>query len=86
MDFLTDLNHADWIGIVGSVVIAAAYFAVSTGRMVGTAPLFQYLNLGGSALILYSLWTRPNAGAIVIEVLWVAIALYSLVKYRRDNS
>lgn len=60
---------------------AGAYFGVSTGRMDGERPPFQWLNLAGAGFILFSLWFRPNAGAIVIEVLWVGIAIWSLVRY-----
>ena len=85
MTYISDLNVADWIGIVGSLLISAAYFGVSTGRMKGESPRFQMLNLSGAFMILYSLWYRPNAGAIIIEVLWVVIAVYSLVKYWRKR-
>lgn len=85
MSYISDLNVADWIGIVGSLLISLAYFGVSSGRMKGESPRFQLLNLSGAFMILYSLWFRPNAGAIIIEVLWVVIAVYSLVKYWRKR-
>jgi hypothetical protein len=85
MDLITDLNMADWIGIVGSILISIAYFGVSTGRVSGQSPKFQMLNLIGSIMIIYSLWFRPNAGAIIIEVLWISIATYALIKYWRGR-
>lgn len=80
-DFLADLGWQDALGVVGSFLIAGAYFGVSTGRMDGERPPFQWFNLAGAGFILFSLWFRPNAGAIVIEVLWVGIAVWSLVRY-----
>lgn len=85
MDIMTDLNMADWIGIVGSILISIAYFGVSTGRVSGESPKFQMLNLIGSIMILYSLWFRPNLGAIIIEVLWISIASYTLIKSWRSR-
>ena len=79
--FLSELDWKDAIGILGSFVIAGAYFGVSSGRLNGERPPFQYVNLAGAVLILFSLWFRPNAGAIMIEVLWVTIALWSLANY-----
>ena len=78
---LGELGYQDWIGIVGSIMIAAAYFGVSGGYLNGERPPFQLFNLAGALMVLYSLWFRPNAGAIVIEVLWVTIALFWLAKY-----
>jgi len=81
MELFSNLNWADWVGIGGSVFIAAAYFGVSSGRMQGDKPPFQLVNLAGAVLILVSLYYRPNAGAILIEILWVLIAIYSLTRY-----
>ena len=76
-----ELGLLDWIGVLGSFFIAGAYFGVSTGRLDGEKPTFQLFNLAGAIMILSSLWYRPNAGAIMIEILWVGIAVYSLAKY-----
>jgi len=76
-----DFTFIDALGVLGSLVIAGAYLAVSRSWVDATRPVFNLLNLGGAILILLSLYYRPNAGAILIEVLWVAIALYSLVRF-----
>lgn len=80
-EFLASLDWKDAVGILGSFLIAGAYFGVSSGRLDGERPPFQYLNLAGAVLILFSLYFRPNAGAIMIEVLWVGIALYALASF-----
>ena len=38
------------------------------------------MNIGGAVLLLTSLYYRPNLGAIMIEVLWVAIALIAIAR------
>lgn len=80
VDFIADMTVIDWLGILGSLMIAGAYFAVSSGRADPEAVPFHLLNLGGAVLILLSLWYRPNAGAIMIEVLWAAIAIWALAR------
>lgn len=80
MAWIQEMTTLDWIGVLGSFMIAGAYFGVSTGRLDGEAAPFQWLNLGGAVLILASLVYRPNAGAIMIEVLWIGIALFTLAK------
>ncbi|MEM6618308.1 MAG: hypothetical protein AAF631_03310 [Pseudomonadota bacterium] len=84
-DWITALDWKDAIGVLGSFLIAGAYFGVSTGRLSGEHPPFQWVNLAGAVCILFSLWFRPNAGAILIEVLWVAIALWTLAKFYRGR-
>ena len=76
---LADFTIIDWLGVLGSIVIAGAYLAVSRGWVDARRPAFNLLNLIGAALVLTSLYDRPNAGAILIEVLWMLIALYALL-------
>lgn len=82
---ISDLTFIDWLGVLGSLIIAGAYLAVSRGWVEATRPAFNFLNLTGAGLILLSLYDRPNAGAILIEVLWVLIAIYALVRYWRSQ-
>ncbi len=79
--FEWDLTAVDYLGMVGSFLIAGAYFAVSAKHVDPDRPPFHIINLLGALFILVSLYYRPNAGAIMIEVLWVAIAVYALAKY-----
>ena len=78
---LSSLTAIDWLGVLGSLLIAGAYFAVSGGMVDPKRPAFNLLNLCGALFILVSLYFRPNAGAILIEVLWVCIALFALGRY-----
>ena len=78
---LSGMNGVDWIGVLGSLVIAGAYLAVSRGWLDAEKPRYHLMNLLGAAMILLSLWFRPNAGAIMIEVLWVLIALSALLRW-----
>ena len=78
---LASLTFVDWIGVLGSLVISGAYFAVSSGLVDAKRPFFNILNLCGAVMILTSLYYRPNAGAILIEVLWVVIAVIALIRF-----
>jgi len=78
---ITDLTLIDWLGILGSLMIAGAYLAVSRGWVDAKKPAYHLINLAGALFILLSLFYRPNAGAILIEVLWVLIALSALARY-----
>jgi hypothetical protein len=83
---LEDIATYDAIGIVGSLFIAGPYLAVTRKWLAADQPSFQPLNLVGAVLILISLWHRPNAGAVLIEVLWIGIAIMSLFGDWRKRS
>lgn len=78
MAVILSLTGLDWIGIFGSFLIAGAYLAVTRGWVEAAHVPFNLANLAGSLLILLSLYHRPNAGAIMIEVLWALIAIAAL--------
>ena len=85
---LSEMTAVDWLGVLGSFLIASAYLSVSRGWVDGERPAFNLMNLVGAGLILWSLWYRPNAGAILIEVMWIAIAVMALARWalRRRSS
>ncbi len=78
---LASLTPIDWLGVLGSLIMSGAYLAVSRAWVDARKPAFNALNLIGAALVLLSLYYRPNAGAIIIEVLWVLIAAFALAHY-----
>lgn len=78
---MTDMTLIDWIGVCGSFVIAGAYLAATRGWLAAERPPFNLMNLGGAVMILLSLIYRPNAGAILIEVLWIIIAVWALISW-----
>jgi hypothetical protein len=73
-----DFTSLDLVGVVGSLIICAAYLAVSLKRVDPAGIPFQAANGSGAVMLLISLYFRPNPGAIVIEVLWLAIAAFAI--------
>ena len=69
------------VGIVGTALIVAAYFATQQGWL--TAEDWQYplANLVGAILILVSLITAWNLPVAIIESFWAAISFYGLVRF-----
>jgi len=75
-----DFTFLDFLGVVGSLMICAAYLAVSLRRVDPEGFRFHIVNATGSILLLISLYFRPNPGAIVIEALWLAIAGFAICR------
>lgn len=76
---------ADLIGFVGSFFIVAA-FAYSNITANLNAMLFNLLNLAGAALLTVSLTVNFNLPTMVLEIIWMAIALFGIIKAWRAGA
>ena len=81
MDSFLNFDFFDCLGILGSLLIAGAYYGVSNEYFSPKKLLYHLINLIGSFSILISLYYKPNPGAIIIELLWIFIAISSIYKY-----
>ncbi len=70
----------DIAGLAGAAVIVAAYFANQQRWLRSDDWRFPCLNFAGSALILISLYFEWNSPSVVIELFWIAISLWGLIK------
>ena len=70
----------DILGLLGSLIIIAAYFATQRGWVEASDWRFPLANLIGAVLILVSLVFAWNLAAFVMEVFWIAISIYGLVR------
>mgnify|MGYP003340377255 CR=1 FL=1 len=76
------LSLYDALGLAGSAVVIVAYFATQKGWLAATDWKFPFANLIGCVLIITSLWADWNLSAFVVEVFWLAISLYGLLRPR----
>ena len=81
-----NLNFFDILGIIGSFMIAGAYFCVSNNYLKPEKFNFHFINMVGSIFILISLYFKPNIGAIFIEVLWLFIASLGIIKFFKNKN
>jgi len=73
---------ADLIGFAGSFLIVAAYaYSNMTARM--NLLLFNVLNFFGAALLAVSLTVNYNLPTMVLEIVWMGIALFGIAKALR---
>jgi len=76
---------ADLIGFAGSFFIVAA-FAYSNLTTQMNALWFNVSNLLGAALLTISLTVNYNLPTMVLEVVWMAIALFGIFKALRARN
>jgi len=74
-----------WIGFAGMIFIVWAYFILQQGRYTFNSLYYQLLNLIGAILLLISLLVHFNFGSFMIEVFWIGITIYGLIKMNKER-
>lgn len=77
---LPAISLPDAIGIVGVLLILAAYFLLQTECLSTKQLSYQVLNGLGASLVLVSLYFTFNLSAFIIEIAWLLISLYGVAK------
>jgi hypothetical protein len=68
-----------WLGVAG---LLAAYGLVSAKKLAGDSVIYQSLNLLGAGLLIANSFYYGAFPSVGINVIWVAIAIYTLVSSR----
>ncbi len=77
---------ADWIGIIGVILILIAYWYLSIGQWIADSFKYQFLNFLGAWLILFSLFYHWNLASVVIEIAWVLISIVGMRRACKRNA
>lgn len=78
------MSLPDLLGLGGSIMIAATYFANLQGMVKTESWLYSVLNFVGASLILVSLYWAWNLPAAVMEGFWALISVYGLIRALAD--
>jgi predicted membrane protein len=68
------------IGFIGMLFIVYAYFLLQAQKLEHNSLRFQILNLIGAILLIISLLVHFNLGSFMIEVFWIIITVYGILK------
>jgi len=75
-----NLQWYDWIGILGTAMVLAAFFLLQAGKIHGNRLAYQLLNLVGAACVLVSLVGKFNFPVFLLESAWIVISAYGIVR------
>jgi len=76
-----NFDWLDVVGFVGVLLVVIAYLLLQLDKLPSTAVSFSLLNAAGSLLIIFSLISKFNVSAFLIEVFWFLISLIGLAKW-----
>ncbi len=68
----------DALGWVGAACVVVPYALVSVGRLAGTTTTYRTLNVTGGVLLLLNTWYHASYPSALVNIVWIAIALYAL--------
>ena len=68
------------VGVFGVILILVAYFLLQWGKLRPGGFVYSLLNLIGALGILYSLFFEWNLSAVLMEIAWILISIYGLVR------
>lgn len=74
------------IGFIGMLFIVYAYFLLQAQKEEHDSLKFQILNLIGAILLIVSLLVHFNLGSFMIEVFWIVITIYGILKKRKRDA
>ncbi len=71
----------DIIGSVGVSVIILTYVSLQIEKIKSDSLIYSLLNAFGASLIIISLIYNFNFSAFIVELFWILISLFGIVKY-----
>ena len=80
LGWISGLNGADLVGMLGVLIYVSAYFCLQIGLLKGDGYSFPLLNLVASACILISLSQDFNAYSATVEIAWSVISIIGLTR------
>lgn len=83
MDFPTQdtlYQIADIIGLVGVGFYLTSYTLLQFGHVKGGTAVYTAMNLTAASFVLISLTSRFNFSSLLIQLFWISVSLYTLVK------
>lgn len=75
------LSLTDLIGILGVLIIIIAYMLLQLEKIDAQDLSFSILNTLGALLIIVSLLYSWNLASFIMEITWMMLSLYGILKY-----
>ena len=73
-------------GIIGAITLLYAYAMISKGTLTNTSTTYHIYNLMGAFLVGINTIYMGALGALMLNVAWMIIAIWHLIKSTRERS
>ncbi|HEY1857004.1 CBU_0592 family membrane protein [Acidocella sp.] len=75
-----ELRGPDYVGLLGSGIVVAQYFLSVQGKLNTQGLAYPVFNIIGCLLLAFSLIYHFNTPSFFIEVFWVSVSLYAIIR------
>ncbi len=86
LSLFTQRTIHELAGIVGVGFYVTSYLLLQTGYLRGVSYSYATMNLIGAFLMLYSLTVSFNLPSVMIEIIWIIISTYGIIRIYVINS
>ena len=73
------------VGLIGTLLVLLAFFLLQAQRLHGNGPAYQLLNAVGAAAIIVSLFHAFNLASMLLEIAWLLISVYGMIRSFRTR-
>lgn len=73
---------SDIVGILGVGLVIFAFFLIQSEKITSSSSIYLYSNFVGAIMLLFSLYYHWNLASVIIEILWLLISLYGIVRFK----
>jgi hypothetical protein len=71
---------ANIIGITGTALLISSYFLLQKGKLKSDDWSYLWMNLIAAIMISYSLFWFWNWASVLIEIFWIGITVYGMLR------
>ena len=83
---MQNLSFSDIVGVIGTIMLILAYLLLQAGHFKSNGWTYLYMNLFAAIFILFSLCFHFNLASFIIEIFWIAISIYGIIKKKRRSA
>ena len=76
---------ANIIGISGTALLIGSYYMLQKGSVKGDDWSYLWANLIAAIMIFYSLFWFWNWASVLIEIFWIGITLYGMMRKLKNR-
>jgi len=80
MIFEYTYTWSDFVGNIGVILIIVAFYLNVSEKLTSNNLRYHMMNFFGAFFLLISLFFKPNLSNIMIEIIWLGISSYGILK------
>jgi len=84
MDYI--YTWSDFVGNVGVALLIGTFALLQFDKINPKGFWYSFNNLIVAILLLVNLYYKPNISSIIIEIFWILLSIYGLIKYFKSRS